>query len=192
MIPKVNESGVLPPFLPDSAPTSNAAVAPYTISLTELIEQYSFSNARKKILSGFLEYRRSLKKVGINQGFQWIDGSFTEDVEHIRKRGPSDIDLLTFAFRPNPSLLDNNLWIPFIKANELIFRPDVAKANFLCDAYYIDLNIHPFFLVKNISYWYGLFSHQKETFIWKGMLEVNLTDSEDGLDDLLVMEETND
>jgi hypothetical protein len=96
MIPNVNESGVLPPFLPDCTPTEKAAVAPYPISLAELIQKYSVSNVRKKILSGYLEYRRNLKKIGITQGFQWIDGSFTENVERIRKRGPSDIDLITF------------------------------------------------------------------------------------------------
>lgn len=192
MIPNLNESGVLPPFLPESSPIFRAAVAPYQVSLRELVEHYASTNARKKILAGLLEYRRKLKQLGITSGFQWIDGSFTEDVEHIRNRGPSDIDLLTFAFRPNPSFMDGDLWTKFIETNGELFNPQFTKDNFLCDAYYVDLNIHPIYLVKNISYWYGLFSHQKETFIWKGMLEVSLSENENEFDHLLELEVEND
>lgn len=188
MIPKLNESGVLPPFFPESAPTIRADVAPYLVSLTELVQNYATTNTRKRILIGYLEYRKSLKKIGINTGFQWIDGSFTEDVEQVRKRGPSDIDLLTFAFRPDPSFMNVDLWGKFIEDHKQLFYPKDTKENFLCDAYYIDLNMHPVYLVKNISYWHGLFSHQKETFLWKGMLEIDLAESEDGLEDLLSLE----
>ena len=35
-------------------------------------------------------------KIGIGSGFQWLDGSFLENVEMTEKRDPGDLDLVTF------------------------------------------------------------------------------------------------
>ena len=189
MIPKLSTAGVLPPFLPTSSPSDRSSVAPYIVSIANLIDRYAFNDKRKKILSGLLNYRRILKNSGIIDGFQWIDGSFTEDVETIKSREPSDIDIITFAHRPKDHV-DRDAWEKFVTDNPMLFNPGATKHNFLCDAYYVDLNTHPEYLVKNVSYWYGLFSHQRATFLWKGMLEISLDQSEDGYNDILSQEDS--
>jgi hypothetical protein len=188
MIPKFSESGVLPPFLPGSDPTVPADVAPYRISLSDLVATFGTTPERKKILVGYLNYRVELKSKGIVAGFQWIDGSFTENAELTRGRPPGDIDILTFAVRP-ASASDLDSWVLFVNTNLHLFDPGIAKQAFSCDAYYVDLSIPPQFVVSKTAYWFGLFSHQRETFLWKGLLEISLDDTdEEKLLELLVEE----
>jgi hypothetical protein len=59
-----------------------------------------------------------------------------------------------------------------VVANLDIFDSQSAKAAFYCDAYFVDLTVKPLLLVDNTRYWFGLFSHQRETSLWKGMLQV--------------------
>ena len=177
MIPDFNHSGVLPPFLPDKNPTLSDAMAPYRVSLMDFVEKFCTSPIRLKILQGFIEYRIALKKVGIYNGFQWIDGSFVEDVENTKRRDPSDLDLITFAHRPS-RYKDNSDWRNFITENQRLFSPAAVKSTFCCDAYYIDLDLPSTTIVNRTRYWFGLFSHQRETYLWKGMLEITMQDQE--------------
>ena len=75
-------------------------MSPYTVSLSEVIKRHATSEARVRILTGLLDFRADLRAVGINDGLQWLDGSFVEDVEGIRGRAPADMDLVTFAHLP--------------------------------------------------------------------------------------------
>lgn len=43
-----------------------------------------------------------------------------------------------------------------------------------CDAYMIQIDRQPFWTLQYTHYWYGLFSHQRATRLWKGIIEVNL------------------
>lgn len=176
MIPSFEMSGVLPPFI-GSDPTTPADQAPYKVSLDEFVAHFATSVERVNILEGFLNFRIELKSKGITKGFQWLDGSFVEDVENVRGRPPKDIDLVTFAFRPN-SIIDDTDWKRFITANQLFFKAAMSKKQYLCDHYYIDLQTHPIPLVSQTRYWFGLFSHQRATSLWKGMLQVDLNDDE--------------
>ncbi|MGZ5068842.1 MAG: DUF6932 family protein, partial [Methylobacter sp.] len=74
MIPTLNQSGVLPPFVPELGPTDPAGMAPYRASISEFVQRYAHSNKRKTILKGFLTYRARLRALGITDGFQWLDG----------------------------------------------------------------------------------------------------------------------
>jgi hypothetical protein len=91
-----------------------------------------------------------------------------EDVEAIRNRPPSDIDIITFARVPG----DNVAKRQTANANPGLFIPGRAKRDYKCDAYFVDLDKKPEFLVDDTRYWFGLFSHQRETSLWKGMLKV--------------------
>ena len=91
MIPELNQSGVLPPFIPEQGSTNPASMAPYRSTITEFVCRFARSPERVTILRGLLEYRRKLKEVGITKGFQWIDDSFVENVELNQNRPPSDI-----------------------------------------------------------------------------------------------------
>ncbi len=180
MIPAVNQSGVLPPFIPEFSPTDPAQVAPYKVSIVDFVSHYATSQERIKILKGFLLYRSELRRIGIVSGFQWVDGSFVEDVESIQNRAPNDIDLVTFASRP--VMAD---WNNLVYNNLDLFHPKRSKSKFICDAYYVDLNLSPIFIVEKTRYWFGLFSHQRESYLWKGMLEIPLEDNDDQALELL-------
>jgi len=62
----------------------------------------------------------------------------------------------------------------FANKNVELFNPMMAKAKYKCDAYYIDLNKTSHLLVQDASYFNGLFSHQRDTGVWKGMLRIDL------------------
>ncbi|KJQ87517.1 MULTISPECIES: hypothetical protein [Vibrio] len=178
MIPAFEQSGVLPPFVGDS-PTVPANQAPYKVSLAEFVDHFSTSPERIEILIGLLNYRIELKSKGIVSGFQWVDGSFVEDVETIRGRAPNDVDLVTFAERPAGfSEMD---WRGFVALNQELFSTQLLKSQYKCDAYYVDLAMQPKLLVSRTAYWFGLFSHQRETSLWKGMLQIDLSCDEEPL-----------
>ncbi len=171
MIPELNQSGVLPPFIAQTGPSDPAGMAPYKTTISEFVHRYSYTKERRDILRGLLDYRKKLKDVGITDGFQWLDGSFVENVELNRNRPPADVDLVTFAIRPTN---DPAEWMQLVQGNTDIFLPNLAKHKFHCDAYYVDLSLHPFHVVSNTRYWFGLFSHQRESYLWKGMVEIRI------------------
>lgn len=177
MIPDHNQSGVLPPFLGSSSTSSNL-MAPYKVTLLEIAQRFSSSINRYKIIEGLVSYRSELHKEGIISGFQWIDGSFVEDIERNAGRPPNDVDIITFAKRPS-AYLDPQRWGNFVKRRKDLFLPPESKKNYRCDAYYVDMSLQPEALVDQTKYWFGLFSHQKDTLLWKGMLEVPLCDDQD-------------
>ncbi|MBM2839431.1 MAG: hypothetical protein HW415_2056 [Deltaproteobacteria bacterium] len=175
MIPVCNQSGVLPPFLPGVSPIEPGAMAPYRVSLLDVAHRYATSDERLKILKGFLTYREELRLLGFDQGFQWIDGSFVENIEANSGRPPRDIDLITFAHRPF-QYTDNDVWRAFLETRSDLFNPELSKGRYFCDAYFVDMTSHPRYLINQTKYWFGLFSHQRETYLWKGMLEIPLCD----------------
>jgi len=177
VIPDHNQSGVLPPFLPGLTPAIEGATSPYRVSLLNLAKRFSINEERIKILNGFIAYRNALRAVGFNHGFQWIDGSFVEDAEYILGRPPADIDLITFATRPE-KYSDQENWRNFLRSRPDLFDPKESKKQYLCDAYFVDLQTNPLFLVNQTKYWFGLFSHQRETFQWKGMLEISIAEDD--------------
>ena len=50
-------------------------------------------------MAGFLDFRALLHSLGINTGFQWLDGSFMENVELLEQRAPKDIDVVTLSYQ---------------------------------------------------------------------------------------------
>jgi len=140
-------------------------------------------------LEGYLNYRSALHAIGIIEGFQWVNGSFTEDIEMIGRRAPNDLDLVTFfklpAGVPNQSMLvalDPSLFPAGPRAATV--KADL-KTRFRVDAYLVPLPSHPADLnrvdrlVGHSCYWYGMWSHQRGTQRWKGYLEIDLDPAED-------------
>lgn len=181
MIPALNHSGVLPPFLdnPDG-PATRSAMAPYIGSMVDLAERFGRTPERKAIIAGMVAYRVRLKSLGITQGFQWVDGSFVEDVEKIKSRPPADVDFVTFAYRPSHVTTEID-WRTFVDANRVLFDRRESKKHFLSDAFFVDLNAAPHVVADNARYWFGLFSHQRDTYQWKGSLRIDLSDDENSL-----------
>ena len=174
MIPAFDFSGVLPPYTGSAQAIDGRS--PYPVSLREVHERLATSPARKELFDGLLRYREALRGFGIVDGFQWLDGSFVEDVERTENRCPRDIDVVTFACRPRHLRRDEAWWTAMDERGDL-FAAHRTKLMFRCDAYCIDLDARSLWLMRQITYWHGLFSHRRESNRWKGMLQVDLVDS---------------
>jgi hypothetical protein len=171
-------SGVLPPFT-GSSPAARSSVSPYLVSARDFVSRYCSSPERASLLAGLFEYRRELRAAGIVDGFQWIDGSFIEDAEKFRGRPPEDIDIVTFGGRP-AEYSEKNAWAEWCAAHFAVcLDTDAIKGRYHCHSFFIDLGKAPGFLVKDTSYWYGLFSHQRQTAVWKGMVELSLVSDDE-------------
>ncbi|WP_338846117.1 hypothetical protein V8J88_20505 [Massilia sp. W12] len=186
MIPEFNISSVLPPFVGASS-AERKGVSPYRCSSNELVERFACSSERIQLLHGLLDYRADLQKLGIIEGWQWLDGSFVEDVERTQNRSPNDIDLATFARVPGTASQQKQ----FALENLYLFEPGAARAKYGCDAYFIELGVRPQLLISDACYLQGLFSHQKQTHLWKGILQISLnTPEEDAAARLLLQQRT--
>lgn len=164
MIPPFNQSGVLPPFLPGDSPANPAAVSPYATTMGDLVHRYATSVTRRRQLQGLLQMRDELRRIGVTDAFQWIDGSFSEDIEATEQRDPGDIDVVTFGQLPANAL----------NAHPDLFNPQATKRQFSCDAYFVDMSLPAVAVHFQTCYWLGLFSHKRVTNLWKGMLLVPL------------------
>src|SRR5262245_49215124 len=91
---------VLPPHL--GAPGMVLDLSPYRCTVAEVCDRFAISPARKRILDGLLKLRAELFALGI-EGFQWLDGSFVEDIEAQEGRDPGDMDVVTFVANPADS-----------------------------------------------------------------------------------------
>jgi Family of unknown function (DUF6932) len=130
---------------------------------------------RVTILRGFIQLRAELRRHGMTQAFQWIDGSFLEDIEVIEGRQPRDIDVVTFYWSRDPNFTQN-----LIAAFPDLVNRAVIKANFHTDHFPVDAGFHPETTIEFTRYWAGLFSHNRSS-IWKGMLKIDLNTQPDDL-----------
>jgi hypothetical protein len=165
-IPPFDNSGALPPYIGDVRVAQGHS--PYRVTVLELAERFSHSADRRLILEGFLRYRAALRAAGFSQGFQWLDGSFTEDIERIEGRSPNDIEVVTFSATV----------LPYTRETIRTLVSPEAKASFWCDGYLVDLSrgAHP--SVRAATFWHALWSHRRDRH-WKGMLEVDLSPDHD-------------
>lgn len=168
-IPAWNAQGLLPPIDPAS-PTS-VERSPYQVTLLDVVLRFATSPERCRILSGFLEYRAALHGMGLVNGFQWLNGSFTEQVETLEHRAPKDIDVVTFVHTPDD----------FAPSDEQLrmLDHDAAKARFLVDSYFVEINQGPpEVLIERSVYWYSMWSHRRNQ-AWKGYLQIDLSPADD-------------
>ncbi|MCE9660594.1 MAG: hypothetical protein K8R60_18865 [Burkholderiales bacterium] len=187
MIPAFNHSHVLPPFLGDS-PKESAGSSPYQATASELVARLGNTPERRLLLRGLFDYRQALHNLGFSDGFQWLDGSFVEDVEAHEARPPNDIDVVTFAQRP--AGMDPAAVNAVVAANLDVFEPAKARVAYGCDAYVVQLDGRPEKLVIRTAYYHSLFSHRRGDNVWKGFLMLPLqSDDADALVTLNAFEE---
>jgi hypothetical protein len=171
-IPAWNDQGVLPAI--DIADPTSANRSPYPVSMLEFAKRFGFTPERRAILRGFLEYRAEIHKYGYTNGFQWLDGSFSEDVEHIEMRPPNDIDVVTFLEddgQPDEAIIAT--------ADPNISDGKYVKEKYRVDGYLVELNQLPASeIVSWSTYWYSMWSHRRNQ-NWKGYVQVELAPKED-------------
>lgn len=175
MTPEWDASGVLPPIW-SGAHGENSQRSPYRISILEFVNRFSGSNKRKSILKGFLDFRAYLYARGINNGFQWVDGSFVENIEMVESRSPRDIDVLTFFFPPNDRTKEEHL-----DDVKILLDRSVMKKNHKVDSFYLTLGERlEKWQVDSIVYWNSVWSHRRDG-TEKGYFEILLSPEEDKL-----------
>ena len=171
-IPNWSPEGILPPI--DAANPTSSNRAPYRTNGSELVVRFSTTTARHRILRGLFSFRAELREQGIGKGFQWLNGSFMEDVEAIQDRDPGDMDIVTFFYLPegiSQAKLAHD-------APPLFDRPRLRK-EFSLDAYFHVLPGGPEDLVDRSAYWYSVWAHQRETMAWKGFVQLDLSMPDD-------------
>jgi hypothetical protein len=168
-IPAWTAEGFLPPL--DAANPVSSARAPYPVSLTDVVTRFATSAERRAVLQGFLGYRAALHANGYLEGFQWLDGSFMEDIETLESRPPRDIDVVTFmqaaqAASPTPQDVE-------------ALDHGVGKQRFKVDGYFLELEAVPAREIAFWSaYWYSMWAHRRNK-AWKGFLQIELRPDED-------------
>jgi hypothetical protein len=173
MIPAWISAGVLPPILPGQAGHSPER-SPYAASMVDLVDRFGLSDDRLKILRGFLAYRAALHAIGLTSGFQWVNGSFTENIEELEQRSPKDTDVVTFFHLPNEITQ-----VTLVQSNPELFDNKRIKDIYSVDAYTFVLGLPTSKLqIKQVSYWYSMWSHRRDG-LWKGFLQVDLAPNGD-------------
>ena len=172
-IPPFDHNLVLPPHLGNS--TNPSELSPYPCTTVELCQQLGTSPERRRILDLFLNFRARLVSEGLTNGFQWLDGSFLEDIEKRENRPPKDLDVVTVYWG-----YDMPFQLQLMAKLPEFSNPMLAKASFSLDHYPFDASYHPETTVETSRYWISLFSHNRLA-IWKGMLRVELNTVADDL-----------
>ena len=165
-------TNILPPF--QGSPTNALNMAPYRCRFEEVESRLGTSPERLAILLGLCEFRAELRSLGII-GFQWLDGSFVEHCEAQRGRSPGDIDVVTFI----DASCSKETVMKVIQ--EPRFNPPLSKQTFRTDSYFIYLGDISRTVIRSTTFWYGFFSHRRDDFLWKGMLEIPLQLSDQDL-----------
>ena len=171
-IPNWDSNGLLPPFV--GSPTSSSSRSPYRVPLTDMILRFGNTATRRELLAGFLDFRASLHAAGLLEGFQWVNGSFVENIIQTRRREPRDIDVVTFLHLPK-----GYTQTTFYQAFPDLFDRSANRAKYSTDTLFAVLSVDdPYYLVRRTTYLSSLWSHTRHR-QWKGYLEVDLSDSED-------------
>ncbi len=177
-IPLWNSEGLLPAV--DRANPTSANRSPYPVILGDVVVRFGNSPQRTAIVNGFLGYRAALHAAGLTSGFQWLDGSFVEDIETgSRKRPPGDIDVVTFY-----RLAGGVTQAEIIARHPDLFPADqpgiqALKDRFQVDARTVHLGQSGETLAGRGAYWSGVWGHQRDTFTWKGFLQIDLSPAGD-------------
>lgn len=180
-IPDFDHNHVLPPHLGN--PTRIEHLSPYECTTLELCQRFSNTKERIRILKEFLRFRGKMDDLGIITGFQWIDGSFVENIEFTESRSPRDLDLVTFY-----GGLSSDKMISIKEIFPEFSNPRLSKSNYSIDHYPCDYTFSPLTTVQNTLYWTQLFTHKRNN-VWKGILSLQINTRED---DILALEFLNE
>lgn len=171
-IPSFNHNHVLPPHTGN--PILLGGVSPYEATILEFCQRFSTSPERVQLLKGLISFRLKMIDFGITDGFQWVDGSFTENIELSDGRAPRDIDVITFYWGLSIPA-QNYIFDNFVE----FFDPNLSKSGYKLDHYSVDCESDPsnskdtLRIVELTKYWVQLFCHNRKG-VWKGMIKLPL------------------
>lgn len=139
----------------------------------DVVSRFGTTRRRQQILVGWLDHRERLRRCGLRNGFQWLDGSFVEE------KIPADIDVVIFSRRPAQVRGPDGVR-RMMGANPDTFNRNTVKAELSVDPFFIDMDGTKNGLVDLTRYFYGLFSHRRGDDLWKGMVKVSLGNQGEG------------
>ena len=172
-IPDWDSSAVIPAI--DFSNPASPFRSPYEASTLSIVERFGQTSIRRRLLTGLLDYRVEMHNAGLVRGFQWLDGSFAENVEVNKGREPRDIDLVTFFCIP-----DGHTQQSLLNTFPNLFNKTKIKKQHGVDAFFVSLSqANPESIVRRSSYWHGLFSHRRDDFRWKGYVQIDLAANHD-------------
>lgn len=185
-VPAFTIDGVLPPYTGIDGPGgATNHMTPYEASPLEVVTRFATTVGRREILAHWLDHRRLMRVLGVEVGFQWLDGSFVEDKE------PNDLDIVTFFRRPLNAQSAPEI-DQLIRANPEVFIRRRIRAVRRIDAMFVDLNGSSEGIIDATRYWCGLFSHRRVDDLWKGMVKVSLAVADEDLADLFLVDVANE
>ena len=178
-VPDWDDRGLLPPYLDEAGASTNRS--PYRVSLTNVIVRFGNTAARRDLLTGLLDFRAALHGAGLARGFQWVNGSFVTDIMRIASREPRDIDVVTFFHVP-----DGYTEMDVHNQSPEIFEHSRNKDLHQIDTYFVGLESYDINSLAHLfAYWNNLWSHTRREdngiALWKGYLELDLSDHEDAV-----------
>jgi len=165
--------GLLPPFDTNGVKIENRS--PYKTNIINFIDIFGFNAQRLDILDKFVDYTKIVKESGVQIHKIWIDGSFCEKCETLRKRPPNDIDAVILHTIIDENLLKNNL--------DLILNKNKVKTEFKTDSYFVLIppsyaNLEDqYAFIEKIVYWSSFWSHTRDN-DWKGFIELDNFDGD--------------
>ena len=165
MIPDFDHNYVLPPHLGDA--TDSVAISPYRGTILEFAEKLVGSTERRKIATGLLQFRKRLVEAGA-KGYQWVGGSFVEDIEKTQFRPPNDMDVVTFLDDLTPQSIQK-----IIRLFPELLNATVIYENYHVHNFIVRLDWDGQTIVEETHYRSQLFSHTRNR-LWKGMLRLEL------------------
>lgn len=165
-IPAFDHNLVVPPHFGD--PVEPGQLSPYARTTVDLCLRLGTTSERKTILRKFLDFRDRLRAEGLTNGFQWLDGSFLEDVERRENRPPKNLAVVTVYWGYDQAF-QRQLLARFPE----VANPALSKAAYSLDHYPFDAGFSPENTVDQTRYWILLFSHNRLG-VWKGMLRIEL------------------
>lgn len=174
-LPAWNSAGVLPPIHPNETATGLNR-AHYPVDLMTLHDRFATSADRLAIFKGFLRFRAALHAAGIDRGFQWVNGSFMEDIERLEGRSPRDLDVVTFFYLP-----EGRTQAELATQCGTLFDSGILKQIYSVDAFFMVLGMEMIPEdVRRIAYWHSLWSHRRDS-LWKGFIQIDLSPTQDSI-----------
>jgi hypothetical protein len=172
-IPVFDIHGVVPPIRPGHHGDSPER-SPYQVDLLTFFQRFGSSQHRRLVLKGLLELRAELHLAGKSECFQWIDGSFLEDLEVQRGRAPDDVDVVTFM-----SLDDAPEQIQLCESFPDVVYRERSKQRFKVDHFLLPTDV-PYTIdyASNLACWYALWSHRRDDLRWKGFVAIPLVSND--------------
>lgn len=170
-IPDFDHNLVIPPHRGN--PARPEQLSPYDCNTLEMCQKFATTKQRVELLKSFLAFRKRIYDNGVRMGYQWIDGSFLENVELRDRRPPNDIDVVTVFWGYSDDFL-----IQLKKSFPEFCLSKLAKERFKVDHFPFDAGASPELTLEQTRYWILLFSHNRLG-VWKGMLKIKLDTATD-------------